>query len=133
MTPRPPAQAQELEASARDAKIKIITADANQPDELDNALRKLSDERVDVVIVLQTSMLLAFSRQIAASALKKRLSTDYGYREHVLVGGWARRGFETSRILRLVPVSVAFRTPNALGRPGGIAWIVWMGNAQQNR
>jgi hypothetical protein len=37
MTPRPPAQAQELEASARDAKIKIITADANQPDELDNA------------------------------------------------------------------------------------------------
>jgi hypothetical protein len=54
-------------------------------------------------------------------------------KEHVLVGGWARRGFETSRILRLVPVSVAFRTPNALGRPGGIAWIVWMGNAQQNR
>jgi putative ABC transport system substrate-binding protein len=62
-------------------------------------LRKLSDERVDVVIVLETSMLLAFSRQIAASALKKRLSTVYGYREHVLVGGWARRGFETSRIL----------------------------------
>jgi hypothetical protein len=30
--------------------------------------------------VLQTSMLLAFSRQIAASALKKRLSTIYGYR-----------------------------------------------------
>jgi hypothetical protein len=39
----------------------------------------------------------------------------------------------TSRILRLVPVSVAFRTPNALGRRGGIAWIVRMGNAQQNR
>ena len=30
----------------------------------------------------------------------------------------------TSRILRLVPVSVAFRTPG---------WIVRMGNAQQNR
>jgi hypothetical protein len=37
----------------------------------------------------------------------------------------------TSRILRLVPASGAFRIPNALGRPGGIARIVQMGNAQQ--
>jgi len=37
--------------------------------------------------VLQTPMLLACGRQIAASALEKRLPTVYGYREHVVAGG----------------------------------------------
>jgi hypothetical protein len=38
-------------------------------------------------INLQTSMLLAYGQQIAASALEKRLPTVYGYREHVIAGG----------------------------------------------
>jgi putative ABC transport system substrate-binding protein len=92
--PKAPAQAQELEASARAAKIKIVSADANQPDELDGALRILSDERVDVAIVLQTSMLLAYGRQIASSALEKRLPTVYGYREHVVAGGLISYGVD---------------------------------------
>jgi putative ABC transport system substrate-binding protein len=92
--PKAPAQAQELEASARAANIKIVSADANEPHELDGALRILSDERVDVVIVLQTSMLLAYGRQIAASALEKRLPTVYGYREHVVAGGLISYGVD---------------------------------------
>jgi hypothetical protein len=32
-------------------------------------------------------MLLAYGRQIAVSALKKRLPTVCGYREHVVAGG----------------------------------------------
>ena len=92
--PKAPAQAQELEASARAAKIKIVSADANRPDDLDGALRILSDERVDVVIVLQTSMLLAYGRQIAVSALEKRLPTVYGYREHVVAGGLISYGVD---------------------------------------
>src|SRR6516225_7212741 len=39
MDPKAPAQAQELEASARAAKISIVSADANRPDDLDGALR----------------------------------------------------------------------------------------------
>jgi putative tryptophan/tyrosine transport system substrate-binding protein len=92
--PKAPAQAQELEALARAAKIKIVSADANQPDDLGGALRILSDERVDVVIVLQTSMLLAYGRQIAVSALEKRLPTVYGYREHVVAGGLISYGVD---------------------------------------
>jgi putative tryptophan/tyrosine transport system substrate-binding protein len=92
--PKAPAQAQELEASARAAKIKIVSSDANRPDDLDGALRILSDERVDVVIVLQTSMLLAYGRQIAVSALEKRLPTVYGYREHVVAGGLISYGVD---------------------------------------
>jgi putative ABC transport system substrate-binding protein len=137
--PKAPAQAQELEASARTAQIKIISADASHPDDLDGALRILSDERVEVVIVLQTSMLLAYSRQIAASALEKRLPTVYGYREHVVAGGlisygvdlrWCfyRGAYFVDRILRgtapgELPIefptkmflSVNLRTASALG------------------
>jgi putative ABC transport system substrate-binding protein len=92
--PKAPPQVQELEASARVAKIKIVSADANEPDELEGALRILSDERVDVAIVLQTSMLLAYGRPIAASALEKRLPTVYGYREHVVSGGLISYGVD---------------------------------------
>jgi putative ABC transport system substrate-binding protein len=92
--PKAPAQAQELDASARAAKIDIISADANEPDELDAALRRLSDAHVDVVIVLQTSMLLGYGRQIAASALAKQLPTVYGYREHVIAGGLISYGVD---------------------------------------
>jgi putative ABC transport system substrate-binding protein len=92
--PKAPAQAQELEVSARAAKIKIVSADVNRPDDLDDALRILSDERVDIVIVLQTSMLLANGRQIAVSALEKRLPTVYGYREHVVAGGLISYGVD---------------------------------------
>jgi putative ABC transport system substrate-binding protein len=47
---------------------------------------------VDVVIVLQSSMLFTNSQQIAAVALAKRLPTVYGYREHVIDGGLASYG-----------------------------------------
>jgi putative ABC transport system substrate-binding protein len=92
--PKAPAQAKELEASARTTNIKTISSDADHPDDLDGALRVLADGQVDVVIVLQTSMLLTYSRQIAASALEKRLPTVYGYREHVVAGGLISYGVD---------------------------------------
>ena len=137
--PKAPPQAQELEASARAANIKIVSADANHLDELEGALRALSDERVDVVIVLQTSMLLTYSRQIALSASEKRLPTVYGYREHVVAGGlisygvdlrWCfyRGAYFVDRILRGTPpgelpiefptrmfLSINLKTAKALG------------------
>src|SRR5262245_20724102 len=64
--PKAPPQAQELQASARTANLKIVSADANEPDQIEGALRTLSDDRADAVIVLQNSMLLTYSWQIAA-------------------------------------------------------------------
>ena len=137
--PKAPPQAQELQASARTANLKIVSADANQLDEIEGALRSLGDERVDVVIVLQTSMLLTYSRQIAASASEKQLPTVYGYREHVVAGGlisygvdlrWCfhRGAYFVDRILRGTPpgelpiefptqmfLSINLRTAKALG------------------
>jgi putative ABC transport system substrate-binding protein len=137
--PKAPPQAQELQASARTANIKIVSADANEPDQIEGALRTLSDKRTDAVIVLQTSMLLTFSRQIAASALEKRLPTIHGYREHVVAGGlisygvdlrWCfyRGAYFIDRILRGTPpgelpiefptqmfLSINLKTAKALG------------------
>jgi putative ABC transport system substrate-binding protein len=89
-----PPQMQELEATARALEIKVLSADANQPEDLDDALQTLARARVDVVIVLQTSMLISENARIAQSALAKRLPTVYGYREHVVAGGLISYGVD---------------------------------------
>jgi putative tryptophan/tyrosine transport system substrate-binding protein len=57
-------------------------------------VQKLAEQRVDAVIVLQTSLLLVRSQQIAASTLAHRLPTVYGYREHVIAGGLISYGVD---------------------------------------
>src|SRR5229473_8188677 len=66
--PKAPPQAQELKAAAKALEVEIAAADANRPEEIDAALHALVSQRVDVVIVLQTSMLLSERQQIAAWA-----------------------------------------------------------------
>ena len=92
--PKAPPQAQELLAAGRSLEVEVTSSDANRPEEIESALEVLASRRVDVVIVLQSSMLLGHSRQIAASALAKRLSTVYGYRAHVIAGGLASYGVD---------------------------------------
>jgi putative ABC transport system substrate-binding protein len=92
--PKAPPQVQELEVSARALEVKVVSADANQPEDLDNALQALAKARVDVVIVLQTSMLISENARIAHSALAKQLATVYGYREHVVAGGLISYGVD---------------------------------------
>jgi putative ABC transport system substrate-binding protein len=87
--PKAPPQAQELLAAGRSLEIEVTSSDANRPEEIESALQMLASRGVDIVIVLQTSMLLGDSRQIAAFALAKRLPTVYGYRAHVTAGGLA--------------------------------------------
>jgi hypothetical protein len=85
--PKAPPQAQELLAAGRDLEVGVTSSDANRPEEIESALDVLASRPVDIVIVLQTSMLLGNSHQIAASALAKRLPTVYGYRAHTVAGG----------------------------------------------
>jgi len=92
--PKAPPQAQELLAAGRGLEVEVTSSDANRPEEIEGALQVLASRRVDIVIVLQTSMLLGNSQQIAASALAKRLPTVYGYRAHVVAGGLASYGVD---------------------------------------
>ena len=71
-----------------------MEANANSPDEIKGAVEARANSRVDVVIVLQTGLLLTLGRQIAELAVAKRLPTVYGYREHVVAGGLISYGVD---------------------------------------
>jgi putative ABC transport system substrate-binding protein len=92
--PKAPPQLKEIEAASQALEIKLVAKDANRPDEVEGALQFLADQKVDVVIVLQTSMLISQTRPIAESAIAKRLPTVYGYREHVVDGGLISYGVD---------------------------------------
>jgi putative ABC transport system substrate-binding protein len=92
--PKAPPQLKELEAAGQGLEIKLVAKDANRPDEIEDALQFLAEQKTDVVIVLQTSMLISQTRPIAESALAKRLPTVYGYREHVVDGGLISYGVD---------------------------------------
>jgi putative ABC transport system substrate-binding protein len=92
--PKGAPQVPELEAAGRAVGLKMVAADAKRPDDIEGALRELANRRADVVIVVQTSLLLLNCPQIAASALAMRLPTVYGYREHVMAGGLVSYGVD---------------------------------------
>jgi putative ABC transport system substrate-binding protein len=92
--PKAPPQRQELLSAANALELTIVEADANSPDEIKGAVDTLANSRVDVVIVLQTGLLLGQGRQIAELAAAKRLPTIYGYSQHVVAGGLLSYGVD---------------------------------------
>jgi putative ABC transport system substrate-binding protein len=92
--PKAPPQRRELEDAARSLEVNVIAPEILSPEDLEGAMKTLARERVDVLIVLQTSMLLTERRQIAALAAAKRLPAVYGYREHVDEGGLISYGVD---------------------------------------
>jgi putative ABC transport system substrate-binding protein len=137
--PKAPPQLKELKAACQTLDIKAVAVNVSRPEDIDDALRALANEKVDLVVVLETNLLLIYCRQIASTALAERLPTLYGYREHVMAGGlisygvnlsWCfrRAAYFVDRILHGTPpqdlpvefpnqVQLAFnrKTANALG------------------
>jgi putative tryptophan/tyrosine transport system substrate-binding protein len=96
--PKAPPQWQELEG--RELGVNVIAEDVSTPDDLDGAFQALVRQRVDVLIVLQTSMLVSERRKIAALAAATRLPAIYGYREHVDDGGLVSYGVDLRACFR---------------------------------
>jgi putative tryptophan/tyrosine transport system substrate-binding protein len=92
--PKAPPQRQELISAAKALELTIAEADINSPDDIQSAMEALAKSRVDVIIVLQTGLLLSVGQQIAELAAANRLPTVYGYREHVLDGGLISYGVD---------------------------------------
>jgi putative tryptophan/tyrosine transport system substrate-binding protein len=92
--PKGPPQIRDLKAAAQALGLEIISTNANRPEEIETALQTLVNAKVDIAIVLQTTMLLLNRSAIATSALQKRLPTVYGYREHVVEGGLISYGVD---------------------------------------
>jgi ABC-type uncharacterized transport system substrate-binding protein len=85
--PKAPPQRDELRNVAEQLGAAVIVPEVLGPGEVAGAIQALASERVDVIIVLQTTMLLSQRRAIAEEVAKHRLPTVYGYREHVDEGG----------------------------------------------
>jgi putative tryptophan/tyrosine transport system substrate-binding protein len=98
--PKAPAQWEELEAAGRKLGLSVIVADVRTPGDIDAALQDLGRQRIDAMIVLQTSMLLSERRRIAALAATARLPAIYGYREHVDDGGLISYGVDLRACFR---------------------------------
>jgi putative ABC transport system substrate-binding protein len=92
--PKTPPQLKELNAAGRTMDVKVVTAGAAGPDDLDGAFQSLVDQGVKIIIVLQSTMLLGNSRPIAELASAKRMPVVYGYREHVVAGGLISYGVD---------------------------------------
>jgi putative ABC transport system substrate-binding protein len=92
--PKAPPQALELTAAAKALKVEIATEDANRPEDIDGALHALMRQRVDIVIVLQTSMLLSERDQIIAWELANKLPMVFGYPQYTRGGGLVSYGVD---------------------------------------
>jgi putative ABC transport system substrate-binding protein len=93
--PKAPPQRGELEDAAQSLGVRVVAPELRAPEDLNGAIQTLAKERVDVVVVLQTTMLLSERHQIAVSAAASRLPAIYGYREHVDEGGLISYGVDT--------------------------------------
>ena len=85
--PKGPPQVGDLKAACEILSLSVVEAYASAAEDIPGALAALANAKVDVVVVLQTNLLLNRCEQIGAIALEKRLPTVFGYREH----GYARR------------------------------------------
>jgi putative ABC transport system substrate-binding protein len=92
--PKAPPQLRELEAAGRELGVKVVVADVNMPDDLDRGFQALAEQRTEVMVVLQTSMLLSERRRMAVLAAATRLPAVYGYREHVDADGLISYGVD---------------------------------------
>ena len=84
----------DINAAATKLEIKIVAADARRPEDVEHTFNRFNAERVDVVIVLQSSFLLFDRARIAAAAASTRLPTVFGYRELVDAGGLISYGVD---------------------------------------
>lgn len=92
--PKAPPQQRELENAAQLLGIELITPEVNSPEDLAGAVASLVRAAPNVVIVLQTVMLLNQRSRVAELLSANRLAAVYGYREHVDGGGLISYGVD---------------------------------------
>jgi putative ABC transport system substrate-binding protein len=87
-------QHDELEKAARELGIQVVAPPVSNPEDVVQAMEAIASQHVDVLIVLQTTMLLSERDKIAALAAKLQVPTIYGYRQHVEAGGLISYGVD---------------------------------------
>src|SRR5882724_7477803 len=89
-----------IQAVAPKLDIKITSADLGKPEDIELAFKKFEAEHVEVVVVLQSNLLILERVRIATAASATPLPTVYGYREHVETGGLISYGVNLDSCFR---------------------------------
>jgi putative ABC transport system substrate-binding protein len=92
--PKVPPQRDELEDAGRKLGIDVLVPEIRSPEDVDDAMQSLARERVELVIILQSTMLVSERQSVALMAAANRLPTIYGYREGVDAGGLISYGVD---------------------------------------
>jgi putative ABC transport system substrate-binding protein len=80
-------QRPEIEAAGQALNVEIIPAEVHTREDIAAAYERLATERVQAVIVEQSTMLYNAAKELAQAATARGLPSVYGYREHVVAGG----------------------------------------------
>ncbi|MGH1572701.1 ABC transporter substrate-binding protein [Methylobacterium sp. P31] len=97
--------------AAPSMSLELIVAELQAADDLDDAVRRLADERADIVLLLADALLITERSRVAALALAHRLPTMSSIREMTDAGAllsygsdlgenWRRAAYFVDRILR---------------------------------
>jgi putative ABC transport system substrate-binding protein len=101
-----PAQRQEAEAASTAFGANIVYAEVGTPNEVNSALQKLENERVQVVVVLFDALFFQERKQIADLAAGLRLPVVYSARDHVISGGLISYGISLSASARRMAIYI---------------------------
>jgi putative ABC transport system substrate-binding protein len=92
--PKAVLQREELAEAGR--TLEVIVPEVRSPEDLAGAIETFASDPVQVVIVLQTTMMLGQRKKITELMAAKDLPAVYGYREHVDEGGLISYGVDLS-------------------------------------
>jgi putative ABC transport system substrate-binding protein len=84
----------EIEAAAAAQGVALLPAEIRTGDDLAPGIGSLSDKRVQAMIVLRDTLVLAERERVAALAMAARLPTVYAWREGVEAGGLISYGIK---------------------------------------
>jgi putative ABC transport system substrate-binding protein len=97
---------QEVERASKRLGLKLVSAEVQTPNDLGTAFKLLSDEHVQVAVILADAMLFQERQRVAELAAAARLPAVYGFRDHVDAGGLISYGVNYSENFRRAAIFV---------------------------
>ena len=97
---------QEVERASKRLGLKLVFAEVKTPNDLGTAFKLLSNEHVQVAVILADAMLFQERQRVAELAAAARLPAVYGFRDHVDAGGLISYGVNYSENFRRAAIFV---------------------------
>jgi putative ABC transport system substrate-binding protein len=97
---------QEVERASKRLGLKLVFAEVKTPNDLGTAFKLLSNEHVQVAVILADAMLFQERQRVAELAAAARLPAVYGFRDHVDAGGLISYGVNYSENFRRAAIYV---------------------------